>query len=233
MSAKAKGKNMETIETVNLAELVASRPVEIVSVDTINTAKWNPPGRVSKAALGTLREQIEMAGGILIPLALGKGDVLADGHRRLAVARELGHPTVPVRRFPEFEPDWLWARLNAGTKAVGAKTWGQAVRGGLRVELLPPPDRRKVSELIRILGKRRYDDLMDNGRSTGILYWAVRLGHYCGDESDKSIRAWIMWLDKHDMQYPARQAMERECPEDVLLGARDADLPIRGIYTYG
>ncbi len=221
------------MNTTDIVKLLEDRPIEFVGLDDINTASWNPPARVTPQALAELRNQIEAVGGILQPLILARGDILADGHRRLAVARELGYQRVPVRRLHEFEPDELWARLNAGTLSVSKKTWGQAVRYGLTTEVVPLSTKNQIAELIRLLGKRRYDDLIDNKRSPGILYWAVRLSRYCEDDSDKWIKSCLIWLDDHNQQLNVRIAMQQSCPPETIIRAVKENRPLQRYWGVG
>ena len=173
-----------------------------------------------------LRREIEEAGRIIVPLIISSDNVLADGHRRLAIAKMLGLETVPVIR-DTLTTSALWSTLNAASRPVDAGTWMEAVHDGLPLENVPELQQRLISDLIRIVGKRTFETLSEKHRSPHILKQARWVGRHCGDLSDKFLRTVILWFESCGMQLRARKAIDADCPPEVLLAAIKENRPIR------
>src|SRR5688572_26462280 len=133
-----------------LAELgTVTKVIEYVHPDTLKFAPFNPQSRTTSRAISKLKKEIEKAGGIIVPLVVTLDNYIADGHRRLSVARELNYESVPVVRIDQSLPD-LWSTLNGGNMAVGKKTWMQAVSEGMPLTCVPEQERKTLSDFIRV-----------------------------------------------------------------------------------
>lgn len=206
--------------------------VEMCPVDDIRCATFNPVSRTAQRALTKLMGEIKRAGGVLVPLIVSEDGTLADGHRRLACARELGLKVVPVLRYP-VPASQLFTILNSGILATKPKTWMEAVYQGFPLSDVPEAERRDISDLRRIAGKKTFDELARNGRSTWILTLARSVGDYVGRTDDKYIGRTIRWLERQGQQFATRRAMAEKCPPEVLTGAIDGNRPIRQYWGVG
>lgn len=191
--------------------------IEYVSPDTLKFAPFNPPSRTEKRALTKLRADAEKRGRIVVPILITKDDFVADGHRRLTVARELGFERVPVIREDDTLAS-LWG-MNGTQSPTTRKTWMQAVREGYPLEYVPDEERALISDLIRVAGKKLFDQLADNHRSPYIGKTARFVAGYCSDTSDKFVKRVILWFEECGTQNAARDAISAKCPADVLLSA--------------
>jgi hypothetical protein len=211
---------------------ISEHTIEYLNVNEIVAAPFNPASRTEKRALTKLRREIEAAGGIIVPLVISGDNVLADGHRRLAIAKELGMETVPVVRHTMPVAD-LWRTLNGATRPVTAKTWMEAVHDGMPLESVPDAQQRLIGDLIRIVGRRAFDALSDKSRSPHILSQARMVGRHCGDLGDRFLKKVILWFEAHEMQLAARKAVDAECPPEVLIAAIEENRPIREYWGIG
>src|SRR5689334_13674675 len=124
--------------------------------DEIKVAHFNPAKRVERGRLTGLLLSIREHG-ILHPLVLAHDGVLADGHRRLACAKLLKLPCVPVNIHHELPLDApaLWVVLNSDTQALTPAQWLAAVDAGLPMTTpgFPEPLKRRIEQLEEIVGK--------------------------------------------------------------------------------
>ena len=71
-------------------------PISNIRMDNVFARKLPPPRKECHEALkADIHEK-----GILVPLLIAQDGLLLDGHRRLAIAKELAMRVVPVRRLP-------------------------------------------------------------------------------------------------------------------------------------
>jgi ParB-like nuclease family protein len=199
--------------------------IEYANPLDLKYAPFNPPSRTEKRALIKLRMDIEKRKKIIVPLLVTSDNFVADGHRRLTIALELGFDRVPIIRENESLAE-LWG-LNGTQMSVTKKTWMQAVREGYPLEFVPDEERNLIEELIRIVGKKLFEQLSDNRRSPYIGQNAKAVAGYCGDTSDKFIKQVVIWFEEHETQAIARQAMGAKCPPEVLASAINERRPIR------
>ena len=214
--------NVQEREGIGMGEAV----LEYVSPHDLKFAPFQPQSRTEKKALSKLRAAIDSAGRILVPLLVTGNNEVADGHRRLSIALELGFETVPIMRYDMGLAD-MWSNANSGTLAPKSPTWGQAVRNGLPLSNVPDRERYQISELIRVVGKKTFNKLMDVGRSPYIFVMAKSVARYCGEENDKFIKLTINWFEDCQQQFAVRRALADKCPPDVLIAAIKDNRPIR------
>lgn len=209
--------------TIKDSEKIAT--VELVSPDTLKFAPFNPLVRTTSKAVAKLRWEIERAGKIISPLIVTYDNYVADGHRRLTVARELGYVWVPIIREDYSLAD-LWSILNGGNMAVNRKNWMQAVREGMPLECVPEKDRKVLDDLIRVMGKKEFEKIVDDGRGPSIIVVAQYVARYCGDESDKFVRKVINWFIKCGTLRDAKFFVSQHCPVDVIVDAIESNKKI-------
>lgn len=192
--------------------------VEMVHPDTLKFAPFNPPIRTSPRALIKLRSEIEEAGEIIIPLVVTYDNFVADGHRRLTIARELGYEVIPIIR-KDYNLAELWSVLNGGIMPVNRKSWIQAVREGMPIECVPDGDRRVISDLIRVMGKKAFNKIVDDGRGPSIIVVAQYIAKYCGNDNDDFVRKIIEWFLECNSVKEGGDAVRSKCPPEILISA--------------
>lgn len=189
----------------------------------IQVAQFNPLRRTQRNGLAGLMISIQQHG-ILEPLALTKDKVLADGHRRLAVAKLVNLKVVPVAIHHESALDApaLWVALNAESLALTPSQWLDAVAHGLPLETAGFPDvlKRRIVRLQELIGKDGIMELVEMGRSPNILDAAERIARYCGRRDDTEfLKLAVLWMVETGNSFAVKAAIEEEIPEDLLLEA--------------
>lgn len=210
--------------------------MEIVEfpIGKINKAGFNPPVRTYDVSLERLKAQILAAGSILSPVHIGRGDVLADGHRRVAIAEELGWETVPARVHPDTPAEVLWVQLNSGTMHVTASQWFAAVYFGLPVDvaLMPMDIRRNIEELSSLMSREDIARLIELGRSPSIIRTARYVATYCERSDDLDfLKKTILWFIDNQSQFSARRAIAEGAPTDLLIEAIEEGQAIHSQWT--
>jgi hypothetical protein len=195
-------------------------------------AGFNPKKRMRKSILKKLRDSISEHG-ILCPLMVGKDGVLADGHRRLLCAVELGIETVPVI-FLELNASDAYIQVNDSQKASTSADKIQAVDQGLPLESLDQKSRRDIIRLMTIMGDDGFSMLADRGRGLTVLRDAIRVARHIGFKSNKDLRTIILWFEKWGMQYKTRKAIEKgSVSPDVVRAAILENRPLQERYVIG
>lgn len=189
----------------------------------IKVSKFNPARRTDRNQLSGLLISIQQVG-ILHPLDLASDNVLADGHRRLACAKILKLPTVPVAIHKESPLDApaLWVVLNSETMNLTPSQWLAAVDAGLPMETpgFPESLKRRITQLLEFVGKEGIHQLVDAGRSPHIMDVADRIVRYTDKRDDPVFaKMTVSWLLKSGNVFSARSAIAEEIPNDILIEA--------------
>ena len=203
-------------------------------ISKINLAGFNPPIRTYPQSLEALKSQIMAAGSILSPVHIGQGDLLADGHRRVAIARELGMTTVPTILHPDTPVEVLWVQLNAGAMPITPSQWFAAVFHGLPVDvaLMPMSIRRRIERLLQLLDREEVTRLIELGRSPTIIDTAGFVVRYCDREGDDEfLKKTILWFIDNQSQFSARRAIAEGCPTDLLTEAIESGSQIHSSWS--
>lgn len=202
-------------------------------IKDIKTAGFNPPVRTTPAALEQLKVQVLAAGGILAPVHIDGDGVLADGHRRVAVARELQMETVPAFIWPEWKAEALWVWLNAGSMDITPSQWFAAVFHGLPLDTanMPMSIRRRIERLSELLDREDVARLIELGRSPTIIDTAAFVARYCEREDDSTfLKKTVLWFLDNQSQFSARRAIADECPPDLLIEAIEEGKGVRSYW---
>lgn len=205
-------------------------------IKEIKLAGFNPPVRTYPESLEQLKSQILAAGRVLSPVHIGLDNVLADGHRRVAISRELGYETVPAIISDDTPAEVLWVWLNAGSMNITPSQWFAAVFHGLPVDTanMPMSIRRRIERLIELLEPEQVANLIELGRSPTIIDTASFVARYCDREGDPVfLRQTIVWFTENQSQFSARRAIAEEAPPDLLIEAIQDNKPVRSYWDIG
>lgn len=203
-----------------------STVVEMVSPDVLKFAPFNPPVRTTTRSIQKLKKEIEKAGKIISPIIITQDNYIADGNRRVTIAKELGYPLVPAIREEQNLAD-LWSILNGGNMPINRKNWMQAVRGGMEMDCVPDSDRKVLEDLIRVMGKKKFEEIVDAGRGPTIIVVAQYVANYCGDSSDKFVRKVVNWFIECNTLRDAKFFVSNKVPADILTTAIETNRPIK------
>ena len=202
--------------------------IELLPIETVREAPFNPALRTLPHKMKELRDSIEEHG-IEVPLIIGSYGVLGDGHRRLACARELGLEVVPVVRS-KTRTSWDIYADNSTQRPTRASEWLQAVVKGFPIDMVPIKHRRHIADVMRVHPRDELIRMANIGQSPTIINFARRVGRHIGDTSDPMLRKIDNWFIKHGVQYKTRKAIEDGCTPDTVFRAIEEDRPIMVVY---
>jgi hypothetical protein len=186
----------------------------------IKVARFNPARRIDRNSLTGLLLSIRQHG-ILEPLAIASDLTLADGHRRLAAAKLLDLPNVPVAIYKEtaLSAPSLWVVLNSETMNLTPAQWLAAVDAGLPLDTpgFPDPLKRRIEQLVTLIGKEGMSRLVEQGRSPLIIDSAIRIANYCGRRADDGFfKSAVLWLVEVGNAFSVKAAIGEGIPADLL-----------------
>ena len=182
----------------------------------INEAAFNPPSRVNAKSINDLIEDIRMYG-ILVPLALTRSRVLADGHRRFKAAKQLKLDKLPCIIHPTNDAMELWSRLNRDTKPITPREWTEVVGKGMPISELPPRKQSQYIGLQRILTKEEFAQFLSMKKSSGVLQSAYNIAHKCGDTSDSFVREILLWTMQYEQFNLLKNAINEGMSVDAVI----------------
>ena len=182
-------------------------------VGQLKPAPFNPTRRTDdEKRMKQLEESIIEAGGIIMPIIASNDYCVIDGHRRLQAAKNLGYAEVPVILSP-LSLQVGWRVLNAYSMNVVSGDWVKAHFLGMSIENIPPVERRRISEIKRLIGDDGFALMAERGASSGVLDESKRIARYieergaCQSPSDDMTRTVMLWMIRLHQQFPARVAV--------------------------
>lgn len=202
--------------------------IKLVSVDELTFSKFNPKSRTEERRLKYLKHSMEEHGFVdAFPIIANEDGVVADGHRRLTVARLLGIDKVPVMYVNGgITVEQYWS-FNAISESPTATEVLDAYTNGMNV--LPDKHRNTIILLQATLGgKRQLKELFKKGSfSPAIYHYSKHIANYCnrGDDVSFVVQA-INWLVEKKMQRNARLAIESNVDPEVLISAIEESRPL-------
>jgi hypothetical protein len=198
--------------------------VKTARVESLKVSVYNPPSRTEKVGLKHLRSSVSKRG-ILYPLLVTKDMTVIDGHRRLAVAKELGLEEVPIIILAGDDDRDVFMEINESARKLGTRDalWVY-LRGGKVSEKLSI----QIRHIDDVMGRAFLEKLLELRISPSSL-WDVGMcvAIHCSYENDPEfISAVLGWLAAGRRQTMARRAVEQGAPAAVILSAirRNEDL---------
>ena len=183
-----------------------------IRVDQCDPSRSQPHTRTTATAIQSLLRLVEEDGRIKDPIAVirGKGGryIIANGHRRIAVAKALGiemiwciiHHGVTEENLP-----MLWADLSHA-KVINSQNWAESWFRceGAHERRMPPGTRANLNAMVKIWGYETAKDLVLNKTvSPNVVHCLqqvrIRLAQVpsAGSFSDRQIGDWLI---NHRMQ---------------------------------
>ena len=196
--------------------------VQMVRVQDLKPAPWEPQERLTERAIRDIRRDIAQAG-IMQPVLVRPDMTIIDGHRRVECAKQLGLDMIPVI-ISEREPKAAFAAVNETMRKVNSSEgWSMYMKGGT-----PPAGvLRAIREIEVIGGGELLRAIYEAHLSPSVLKVAVQGGLYCGFREDREMmEKTLHWLIKHRMQRNLRYACDSGTPPAVIFRAITSDRPL-------
>jgi hypothetical protein len=194
-----------------------------VAVSKIKTAPYNPTTRTEINRLTRLMASIVEAGEIFVPLLMTPDYHLIDGHRRLACAEQLGFKTVPayIRPMTPAERKHAYASINSTVQTTRSS---DALQVWLKEPEAVSYTRRKQFEaMVERIGRPLVVKMAARGYSPHCYKLAVKIGNYCGMDTNAFLIQTVKWIMTHNAQNQVRLAMQMDQPGTKLVAAIKAN----------
>jgi hypothetical protein len=197
--------------------------VTMVEISKIKPAVFEPPARLTKNALFTLKQQIENVGQILQPLIVDERRNLIDGHRRLACAKILGMKEVPVRFLygTDQEIRNAFVVLNEPVrKLTSAEATYVYIKGGS----VSDKDLKPIVRLEKLIGRAELERgvmTAPNGRlsASSIMIMLGEIKRYLGEASEEFSSKAVKWLIFKNQSFFVRTAIYTQMNKDLIRSA--------------
>ncbi len=205
--------------------------INMVSVDELRAAKFNPNKRTTPKNLSGLMSSVA-ANGMPVPIVITEDKHVGDGHRRLACAKLLGWTEVPAVVWPGKTAEQIWSTLNAHQMNMTAAQWLEAVVCGMSIDQPEIPRRlaNDIRELLEILDQDTVWRLIEEGRSPDILSTAKYINRKIEWSDREHLVATIKWLIEYNASNKARNIISGAYDVGILAEAiesnRDFDFEI-------
>ncbi len=173
---------------------MSSKALGVRDVSSLKSTVYNSPTRIGERALAKLLESVRQFG-IIMPLVIKPDGTIIDGHRRFAVAKQLGLSTVPVVVYEEGDVDVVYRQLNESTRAVSGHEWLHIYLNGGQVS---NGTARKIKRLVGWYGSdevlfKLHGAGMGASISDSVGFVAGVLGIEINDlESHRKVLVWII-----------------------------------------
>lgn len=226
-NGRTKPENADAVKIAPLPEL----ELRTVSIDDVKPAKYNPPSRTDGSRKWKQLKQSIASRGLRVPVAVTKGMVLIDGHRRWTVCKELGYTKINVLVHPDGKE--MQTGLYAELSSTGAPASGQ---DSLHVYLEAPDALSSYSRTLSekaegLLGRDLLEQMRDAGASMQTYKWASAAAKYCGKDGDGGFMAdTVRYILKYKAQ-PIRMAIRHEAPSKVIERAITSGKPLESKFV--
>lgn len=212
----------------------------LVNVNEVEYADYNPSGRTDTKSAGfnELRKQVEkdqkiyqsiMVREITDEVTGKKTLVLIDGHRRLTVARVLGHKKIPAKVFTctDEEADYIYGSLNATARkhTGGEKLAVWAIAPGAVTSKFAA----RMAKLTEEVNAELLHRLAAKGMSDRAVSVAKRVAKHCEVADQVGILNKVLtWL----IDLPAggigivEKAIKAQVSKTAILSAVDENRPL-------
>jgi ParB-like nuclease family protein len=204
-------------------EMNIDMKISLIKVEKIKPADFEPPARLTRSALSTLKRQIESIGQILQPLVLDERYNLIDGHRRLACAKILDMKVVPTRIIhgTEEEVKRAFVILNEPVRKL---TSAEATYVYLKDGAVSEKDLLPIVWLEKLIGRSELERAVlvsPNGRlsANSIRIMVTQLKKTVGDKGDEFFSKAAKWLIFQNQSFYLRTAIYSRMNTDLILSA--------------
>lgn len=198
--------------------------------DLITPAAFNPAVRTEPKNIQDLVDSMRKDGfWPYMPLLLGRGDILADGHRRWTAAKVLKMEIVPCRRIDKSSAE-IWAELNGTVRIITSREVASAVAAGMDAPM--PKYQRQFDQLKAIAGDEGVRMVALNNFSVSIIKEVMAAARYVGKADDKSFCSQVLrWMISNRTQRAVMEARRDKISPSLLLRKIEQNKPLRKTYV--
>lgn len=153
-----------------------------IKIENLVPSVFNPPGRTSPTAVRSLRENVS-ANGIhsaihVIPAKDGRY-VIVDGHRRYAIAQDLGIHALEavVHDRPIEDAAALWADLNRNTRNISSYEWMHywyETGCDLKSKMIPRGTLGDIRDVREVFGGNEGVELLLQAKIAPRIAWRIK-----------------------------------------------------------
>lgn len=179
----------------------------MVAISKLKFNGFNPASRTRRTKkFLELRESMGRHGQ-LAPITVAKDYMILDGHRRTAVAIDLGWREI-MAVMSGVNAQLAWAEMVQTTVGIDGKQAVEATAQGLDPAYLSAGRRQDVEQLQAMAGEQ-YAQLAAKNVGLHVVKIVRRVRGYLewGEDENHTI---LMWLLDHAMQYQARKLIEAD-----------------------
>lgn len=180
--------------------------LKLFAIEDLIGAPFNPERRTEKQNLAALRAAILALGFVAYPPLVSREGRILDGHRRVAIYRELGVREVWCIIVPTGLVETFMA-VNTSAAAFNSRDWVLVAQAGVLPEYVPGKQGRRLSKLAQLGGSEVFDDLAANKLGTGIVDVVKEVSRATGLTDESGQRRILQWLIDFGLQRRAREAI--------------------------
>jgi hypothetical protein len=198
------------------------RKIEMIALDKLNPASWNPPVRTSAGSILELKKSIEEFG-MLYPIMVDQDYGIIDGHRRYACAKALGWKKVPGL-VTEGDRKQLFREVNQTTRRLSTRDeLFVYISGGIVSEKALS----SIKALKHLVDKETLEYAADNRLSASSIVSVLgMLCRYVNDNSDDFRKKAVHWIIYQKQQFAVRVAIAGDMDKKLVVAAIDGNAPI-------
>jgi hypothetical protein len=201
--------------------------VKSVPIKSLKVAPWNPPKRIKN--LGNLSRSIEEVG-LLYPILITEKNEIVDGHRRLAVLREMGATDVKVLPVVGDQAK-LFAEVNSTGHSISGNDAIQIYM--VQPEALTQHMRTRISQCETIVGRAILARMAKEGMSLTSWYMAMKIHDEADMDDEELLRDTMKWLLRYRCYRQTKQALAQGTEPSRIIAAIRHGKPLRVRITVG
>lgn len=209
------------------------RTIMMVDPHLLKPSGCNPLNRTDPRALAKLKKAVAEAGAVLAPVHITRSYIIKDGHRRTAVAKDLGLKTIPAIVYEDSaDTEQLFNQLNVSGRAFKpADQLNAFLLGGIPAS---NSIKEKGEYLQDLLSEFELETFIEGGYGPYVLKIAFDMANYCFPGHNRGttvvrafIRKSIVWLMVRNQQQAVRRYMEEfRGPAKRLIAFVENDEPV-------
>ena len=192
-----------------------------VSIVKIKESKYNPSIRTKRENVKykKLRSNIER-NGLIVPIVIGSGMKLIEGHRRVNCFKDLGYETIPAiinSNITAKNYDKMFLAANEDSMNINT---AQECERYLMGALISSSTHRMIKELEEIAGRNFIKRIVADGNSPITYKRAItQFQTYTGIKTKKMAKKVVYWMLNVGSAYKLKSAMGFFIPANILIGA--------------
>lgn len=161
----------------------------LVKVHELKPSPWNPPKRITLAAIKSLASSMDRVGQ-QVPILVTESKQIVEGHRRWAAAKYLEWDYISACVVDDDAAEHIYAEVNNEvSKLQGNDALCVWMSNPSAVTSKKAKEFKKFAEII---GNKRMDKLAKSGMSIRVAKTAISISRFCDLEDVGSITDWLI-----------------------------------------